>query len=152
MTTSRRALLGSAAAAAIALFSYGGWAYMRWNSDYRDDLTRLLGNAGAPLVADAAIAVWQPDLNHKPESYFARRTIDEAGFRKIVVDAGLAARPTPDVVEAVWELPPGVALDGWTPSTVPPGAGLQASGIVGDVAVWVRWYRDQAYVVAQRAS
>jgi hypothetical protein len=152
MTRSRRALLGAALAATVVLTAYTGFAYMGWTTDHRKDLARLLGPAGAALLDGASLGAWQPDLNYKPQSYYATRAVDEPGFRKLAADAGLAVRATPQAVEGIWQLPPDVALKEWAPSAVPPGAGLQANGTVGEAAVWMRWYRDRAYVVAQPAA
>ena len=152
MTRSRRALTGIAFAAAVALIVYTGFAYMGWTSDHRKELAGLLGPAGTALLDGASVAAWQPDANYKPQSYHATRSVDEAGFRELAASAGLAVRPTPQAVEGIWQLPPDVTVKEWAPSAVPPGAGLQASGTVGQAAVWMRWYRDRAYLVAQPSA
>jgi hypothetical protein len=152
MTRSRRALAAAVVAAALVLIAYTGLAYMGWTNDHRKELDRLLGPAGSGLLDGASIAAWQPNLDYKPQSYYATRSVDETGFRSLVSDAGLALRPTPQALEGIWQLPPDVALKEWAPSAVPPGSGLQANGMVGQAAVWMRWYRDRAYVVAQPSA
>jgi hypothetical protein len=147
----RRALLGIALAA-VAFIVYSGQSYMGWNSDHRSDLERLLGPTGAVVADGAAVAAWQPDPDYKPQGYYATRAVDEAGFRKLAGSVALKVGPTPQVVEGIWQLPPGLSVKDWAPSAVPPGMGLQASGTVGQAAVWMRWYRDKAYIVAQPSA
>ena len=80
------------------------------------------------------------------------RALSVAGFQRLVQPTGLEAGPPPQVPEAVWELPPGVALKDWTAQDVPPGAGLQANGALGATIVWLKWYEGRMFLVATVSS
>ena len=121
-----------------------------FSSDKRD-LQRLLGDRGAALVEGAEIATWQPDPDHKPSTYYALRSLDEAGLRKLAAHLNMTVAPIPALEEAIWKLPPGVSLPGWAASAVAPGAGLQAQATLGSGNTWLRWHGGQLFVVVLRA-
>jgi hypothetical protein len=123
---------------------------MSWFNHQGADLRRLLGSTAADWSEGARIAMWQPDANYKPQCYYILREVDEAGFRRMAAVAGLTVAPAPAVVEAVWRLPAGVQLDGWS-DTAPVGA-LQARGMVGAAAVWLRWSAGWVSIVVEQAS
>lgn len=99
-------------------------------------------------MEDATVVAWVPDSNYKPQAYYLHRSLDETMFRHLAKQAGLSIVPSPDVVEAIWRLPVGLNFPGWTPEDIPPNAGIQTSGTVGTVAVWVRWYNGNMFLVA----
>lgn len=153
MTASRRLWLGALASGVMGAGLYFGKTDMGWmTSSKRDDLVRLLGAQGEALVGDAAIAAWVPDPNYKPRSYHLVRALDEAAFRRLAGQAGLAVAASPAVVEGVWRLPDGVTLPGWAAPDVPPGAGLQVHGPVGSTQLWWRWHQGQAFMVVRPAA
>jgi hypothetical protein len=147
MMSARRTVPSLILALALGLGAYLGWMNMGWGNSEMKDLKRLLGPVGAALVEDCELVAWQPDLNAKPQAYYLRRRVDEAAFRGLAGQAGFTVAPVPALVEAVWRLPPDLAFPGWAAATVPPGAGLQASGSVGEAAVWLRWHDGAAYMV-----
>jgi hypothetical protein len=151
-STRRRAVAVVSVAAAFAAF-FAWMAAMGWFNSDRSDLRRLLGPTAAILADDSArLAAWAPDSNYKPTSYYLLQMLDEAAFRQQVDAVGLSVGPSPASAEAVWRLPEGVVLQGWAADEVPPGAGLQASGTLGGMAVWLRWHQGQAYTVAWVSS
>jgi len=129
-----------------------GQTKMGWLNSDRREVQKMLGADGKALVGDATIKAWQPDANYKPQSYYLLRELGEQSFRQLAEQAGLEIRPSPEVVEAVWELPEDIKLQDWAPLDVPPTNGLQASGTVGAAALWMRWYQDQLFMVALRSS
>lgn len=131
----------------VGLGLYLGWMNMTWFSSDMKDLERMLGPTGATLIEDSRLKAWQPDLNAKPQTYYLQRDLGEAAFRRLAGQAGLGVASVPAVAEAVWRLPPDLAFPGWAAAAVPPGAGLQAGGSVGEAAVWLRWYDGMAYLV-----
>ena len=148
----RSALIAAAAVAAVFAF-YPERVGIDPGRAHRRELRRLLGSAGAAIAPDdAAIAAWAPDPDHQPQQYHLLRALDEAAFRALARQAGLALQPSPQGREAIWRLPAGVSLAGWAADAVPPGAGLQAQGAVGETVTWMRWHRGQLFVVVLRAG
>ena len=152
MSVSRRSVLWLMAILSIGTLLFLGQTQMNWFSSHERDLKGLLSPAGEALVDDGTLAAWQPDPNYKAQAYYLTRRIDEAGFQRLVQPTGLEAGPPPQVPEAVWELPPGVALKDWTAQDVPPGAGLQANGALGATIVWLKWYEGRMFLVATVSS
>jgi hypothetical protein len=148
----RSALIAAAAVAAVFAF-YPEVTDMGSSRSHLREVRRLLGSAGEAIAPDdAAIAAWAPDPNYKPKQYRLLRPMDEAAFRALAKQAGLAVQPSPEAAEAIWRLPAGVTLAGWTADTVPPGAALQARGGVGDTVTWMRWHQGQLFVVVLPAG
>ena len=148
----RSALVAAAVVAAVFAF-YPKVTDMSSSRSHLREVRRLLGSAGTAIAPDdTAIAAWAPDANYKPKQYRLLRPMDEAAFRALAQQAGLAVQPSPEASEAVWRLPAGVALAGWTADTVPPGAALQARGGVGEAVVWLRWYQGQLSIVVLPAG
>ena len=148
----RSALIAAAGGAAVLVF---GLALTGRNTsaEHLGELQRLLGDAGAAIARDdMAIAAWTPDPDHKPQQYRLLRSVDEAGFRAMAQQAGLVVQATPQATEAIWRLPAGVALAGWAADTVPPGAGLQARGAVGETVTWLRWHQGRLFAVVVPAQ
>ena len=98
-------------------------------------------------VPKSVIAAWAPDPNYAPRQYRLMYDVDEAGFRLLARQVGLAVQATPEATEALWRLPAGVAMTGWTADAVPPGAGLQAQGAVGMTVTSMRWHKQQLFIV-----
>jgi hypothetical protein len=143
----RSALMAAAAVAAVFAF-YPKVTDMSSSRSHLREVRRLLGSAGETIAPDdSSIAAWAPDANYKPQRYHLLRKMDEAAFRALAQQAGLAVQPAPEASEAVWRLPAGVALAGWTADKVPPGATLQARGAVGETVTWMRWHQGQLFVV-----
>lgn len=146
----RRLALGAvvalAGAGGVALF---GRRFMQIFDSTRGDLQQLLGAAGAAWLDDSAqISAWSPpDLNYKPQAYYLMRNMDEAAFRAAAAQVGLEVVPAPPLEQAVWRLPNGVTLLGWRADSLPPGAGLQIGGSVGQAAVSARWHQGLAFLV-----
>ena len=156
MISSRRGMLAAgslAAALAVLVTLFTGMTPMGWFNSDRSDLQRLLGPT-ASLLADerAQLVAWSPDSNYKPKGYYLIQPLGEVAFRQQARTVGLSVNPSPANAEAVWLLPDSVVLPGWAAADVPPGAGLQASGTLGGMAVWLRWYQGQAYTVAWVSS
>ena len=131
-----------------------GWMILALTScdPHGKELRRLLGPTASGWPNGARIVAWQPDLNYKPQSYYFLREVDEAGFRRMVAMAGLSVAPaSAAVVDAVWRLPDGIRLNGWS-DTVPAGGALQAHGHVGAAAVWLRWAAGRVSFVVEQAS
>ncbi len=152
MKASRRAWLGLALLTVVGGGAFLGLTQMGLFNSHQRDFRRLLGREGASLADDSAIAAWAPDPNYQPLAYYLQRDLDEAGFRQLASQTGLTVAPTPEVAEAVWRLPAGLAVAGWSAQDIPPGAGLQVSGTVAAAAVWLRWYRGKAYIVVQTSA
>jgi hypothetical protein len=148
----RSALMAAAAVAAVFAF-YPKVTEMSSTRSNLREIRRLLGSAGEAIASDdASIAAWAPDANYKPQRYHLLRKMDEAAFRALAQQAGLAVQPSPEASEAIWRLPAGMALTGWTADKVPPGAALQASGGVGEAVAWMRWHQGQLFVVVLPAA
>ena len=141
--------LGGTGLLAVAGFaSYFGSHNMGWFDSSRKDLARLLGVHAAALMDDSThLAAWSPDTNYKPQSYYAVRDMDEAAFRNTAARVSLQVAAVPAVVDAIWRLPAGVALPGWSADSWPLGAGLQFNGTVGGAAVWMRWHQGRSCLV-----
>ena len=149
----RRSALIAAAAVAAVFAIYPKVTDMSSSRSHLREVRRLLGSAGEAIAPDdTAIAAWAPDANYKPQQYNLVRSVDEAAFRTLAQRAGLAVQATPEAREAIWQLPAGVTLAGWSADAVPPGAGLQARGGVGETVTWMRWHQGQLFVVVTRAS
>jgi hypothetical protein len=147
MNAARRTALVAAALAAAGTVAYLGIRQMGFFSSTERDLRRLLG-PGGELADDARIAGHAPDPNYKARTFYLLRRLDEAAFRDLAQRVGLGVAPTPKTADAVWRLPEGVVLPGWSAADVPAGTGLQANGNVGSAAVWLRWHQGSAYIVA----
>jgi hypothetical protein len=148
----RSALIAAATVAAVFAF-YPKVTDMSSSRSHLREVRRLLGRAGEAIAPDdATIAAWAPDPNYKPQQYHLLRPLDEAAFRALAQQAGLAVQASPTASEAIWRLPAGVALPGWTADAVPPGAALQARGAVGETVTWMRWHQGQAFIVVMPAS
>jgi hypothetical protein len=148
----RSALIAAAAVAAVFAF-YPKVTDMSSSRSHLREVRRLLGSAGEAFAPDdSSIAAWAPDPNYKPKRYHLLRQVDEAAFRALAQQASMAVQPSPEASEAVWRLPAGVALAGWTADTVPPGAALQARGGVGEAVVWMRWHQGQLFTVVLPAA
>lgn len=148
----RRALVALVLLLGLVWMTGLGLNDMGFFSSDKRDLQRLLGEAGAALVEGAEIVTWQPDPDHKPRAYYALRSVDEAALRGIAGRLGLALGPNPAIEEAVWKLPPGVALQGWAAASLVPGSGLQAQKAMAGANLWLRWHGGRLYVVVMRAS
>jgi len=148
----RGALVALMALLGVLWMASAGLNDMGFFSSDKRDLQRLLGEQGAPLVDGAEIVTWQPDPDHKPRAYYALRSVDEAGLRRLAGPLGVALEPNPAVEVAVWKLPPGVSLPGWAAAAMAPGSGLQAQGGVPGANFWLRWQGGRLFVVVMRAS
>ena len=149
----RRTALIAAAAVAAVFALYPEVTNMSSSRSHLREVRRLLGRAGEAIAPDdASIAAWAPDPNYKPQQYHLLRPMDEAAFRALAQQGGLTVSPTPEAKEAIWRLPAGVSLAGWAADTVPPGAGLQARGGVGETVTWMRWHQGQLFVVVLPAG
>jgi hypothetical protein len=149
----RRSALIAAAAVAAVFALYPEVTNMSSSRTHLREVRRLLGRAGEAVASDdASIAAWEPDPNYKPQQYHLVRKLDEASFRALAQQAGLAVQASPQASEAIWRLPAGVTLAGWAADAVPPGAALQARGGVGEAVLWLRWYQGQLFVVVLPAS
>ena len=148
----RSALMAAATVAAVFAF-YPKVTEMSSTRSNLREVRRLLGGAGEAIATDdASIVAWAPDPNYKPKQYRLLLSVDEAGFRALAQQAGLAVQTSPEVAEAIWRLPAGVALAGWSADAVPPGAALQAHGALGETITWMRWHRGQLFVVVLPAG
>ena len=153
MMLGRRSALIAAAAVAAVFAIYPEVTDMSSTRSHLREVRRLLGSAGEAIAPDdAAIAAWSPDANYKPKQYRLLRAMDEAAFRALAQQAGLAVQATPEASEAIWRLPAGVTLAGWTADAVQPGAGLQARGGVGETVTWMRWHQGLVFVVVTPAG
>lgn len=148
----RGALVALMALLGVLWMAGAGLNDMGFFSSDKRDLQRLLGEPGAALVEGAEIATWQPDPDHKPRAYYALRSVDEAGLRRMAGPLGLTLEPIPAVELAVWKLPAGVALQGWAAAAMAPGSGLQAQGGVPGANLWLRWQGGRLFVVVMRAT
>ena len=148
----RSAVIAAAAVAAVFAF-YPEVTDMGSSRSHLREVRRLLGSAGEAIAPDdAAIAAWAPDANYKPKQYRLLRPMDEAAFRALAQQAGLTVAASPEATEAIWRLPAGVALAGWSAGSVAPGAGLQAQGAVGETVTWMRWHQGKLFVVVLPAG
>lgn len=118
----------------------------------KTELKRLLGAPAAVWVDEARLQSWSLDPDHKPPAYYLLREMDEATFRRLAGQSGLAVVPSTALAEAVWRLPDGVHLSGWNAPEVPGGAGLQAQGRLGAANVWLRWHAGRLSMVVRRAG
>ena len=149
----RRSALIAAAAVAAVFAIYPKVTDMSSSRSHLREVRRLLGSAGEAIAPDdATIAAWAPDANYKPKQYRLLRPMDEAAFRALAQQAGLTVAASPEATEAIWRLPAGMALAGWTADKVPPGAGRQARGSIGETVTWMRWHQGQLFVVVTPAG
>lgn len=149
----RRSALIAAAAVAAVFAIYPKVTDMSSSRSHLREVRRLLGSAGEAIAPDdTAIAAWAPDANYKPKQYRLLRPMDEAAFRALVQQVGLAVQPSPEASEAIWRLPAGMTMAGWAADAVPPGAALQARGGVGETVTWMRWHQGQLFVVVTPAG
>ena len=141
--------LGAAAVLAAGLAGCIGISSMGWFDSTRRDLQQFRGASGAAWLDNSArLLAWSPDPNYKPQADYLLSTMDEAAFRRAAGSGGLALVPVPPIEQGVWRLPAGVSLSGGQADSLPPGAGLQAQGTVGMVAVAACWHQGHAYLVA----
>lgn len=136
----------------VFLLISAGLSEMGFFKSTKSELKRLLGEGGSDLIEDAEVVAWGLDPDHKPNAYYALRSIDEEGFRELVARNGFGVAPIPTFAEAIWTLPEGLKLSGWTAPSVLAGAGLQAQGAISDANVWLRWHEGLLFIVALRAS
>lgn len=147
MIDRRSAIIAATVLAACAAF-YPKVTDMSSSRSHLREVRRLLGPVAEHLAPDdAVIAAWAPDPNYAPRQYRLMYDVDEAGFRLLARQVGLAVQATPEATEALWRLPAGVAMTGWTADAVPPGAGLQAQGAVGMTVTSMRWHKQQLFIV-----